>query len=438
MNELDRKNALYLEACALMNAKDYESALIKFEELGSWLDSKEKVAQCQNRIDNPIEETTEKDNKPINLEKHNHMDSKTKKILLGALCGLIVIVLAIVLIFVLPEKDNNTPNSNNTPSSNYTSSGDKTTQPSQDEIKSGYSIENSSLQANLSSWGMACTVRDDIYYSDMKTGIYINNDHTQFISGIYSDLCFLDDKLVCIEYYDVQESETNSSQYGRLVLFDIQTKEKTIAFTTPTGDDYLMVSNVIDDKIYFSLTENALFICDSDGKVTDTGIRNVRKVTESGIFTAQYSESGLRIVSFDNREIMSYNQLLKYNVVVYFELNEKLYAKISDDDNETWTFVTIDITSGSFKPINNQNTFGEMTNVNFKDNKLYCTFVNVENNSPICSVYKAELDGTNMEYVTSIRNNEVNTTLNLICVFDDCLYVSFPYSGVDSEFIKIK
>lgn len=432
MNELDRKNALYLEACSLMNSKDYITAAKKFEELGSWLDSKEKLLQCQNYVENPPADFISSTSEPVVHPQKEPTDSKSLKLLIGIIGGVIVIVLIIILIIVLGNSDKM-----NSGDKSSVSSTDGTSQSMQDENKTNHSIANSNLQANLSSWGMACMVNDDLYFSDMDSGIYINNRNTLFVSGVYSDICCLNGKLVCIEYYNVQETETSSSQYSRLVIFDVQTKEKTTAFSSPTGDDYLVVSNVIGDKVYFTMAENALFTCDHNGNVVDTGIRNVLKVTESGVYTAQYSESGLRVVSFENKEIKSYGELLKYNVVVYFELNSKLYAKVSDDNNETWSFVTIDTNSGDFELISNQDKYGTMTNINFRDDTLYCTFVNIEDNNSTCFICKSELDGTNMEYMKKIQNNDVNTTLNLISAFEDCLYISFPYSGIDSEFIKI-
>lgn len=431
MNELDRKNALYLEACSLMNSKDYITAAKKFEELGSWLDSKEKLVQCQNYIENPPEDFISSPCESVVQPQRKMTEPKSLKALMGIIGGIIAIAVIVILIVVLGNSGEKISDDKDS-----ISSTDGTTQSMQDESKTNHSKDNSNLQANLSSWGMACTVNNDLYFSDMESGIYINNRNTLFVSGVYSDICCLNGKLVCIEYYNVQETETSSSQYSRLVIFDVQTKEKITAFSSPTGDDYLVVSNVIGDKVYFTMAENALFTCDQNGNVVDTGIRNVRKVSESGVYTTQYSESGLRLVSFENKEKKSYSELLKYNVVVYFELNGKLYAKVSNDNNETWSFVTIDINSGDFELISNQDKYGTMTNMNFRDDTLYCTFVNVEDNNSTCFVCKAELDGTNMEYIKRIQNNDVNTTLNLISTFDDCLYISFPYSGIESEFIK--
>ena len=79
-----------------------------------------------------------------------------------------------------------------------------------------------------------------------------------------------------------------------------------------------------------------------------------------------------------------------------------------------------------------------MTNVNFKDNTLFCSFVETKNNIPFCLLYRSNLDGSNMQYLTRVQMSDVNTTLNLISVFDDYLYVSFPYSGIDGNFIKIE
>ncbi len=68
--------------------------------------------------------------------------------------------------------------------------------------------------------------------------------------------------------------------------------------------------------------------------------------------------------------------------------------------------------------------------------KLIESYGNAEDNNSTYFVCKAELDGSNMEYITKMQNTYVNTTLNLISTFEDCLYISFPYSGIESEFIK--
>lgn len=381
-------------------------------------------SMCGNKIENELPaENLEKTNAETVLPVKNN---KTKIILVVVFA----LVIAIIVFFIFYIHNVNKEHSDESNNSTY--------QTTNSTNSAEFSIENSMLQSNLNSWAMVCMTSDAVYYSDMQSGIYIQNSGNKFASGIYSDLCCLEEKLVCVEYFYVQETENSSSEHAQLVMFDIKTKEKSIVYAAPTGEDYIMVSNVLENKVYFTLSENALFTCDVNGNVKDTGIRNVRKVTESGIYTAKYTESGLRLVSFDNEEIVSFENLINYNVIVNFELNGKLYVKLCDVENDAVTFAIVNIETGDFQKIKNQEKYGQMTNVNFKDNLLFCTFVDSIEDTSSCAVYSSNLDGSNMKLLDYVQKDNVNTTLNLISVFDDGLYISFPYSEVEAKFIKIK
>lgn len=381
-------------------------------------------SMCGNKIENELPaENLEKMNAETVLPAKNN---KTKI----SLVVVFALVIAIIVFFIFYIHNVNKEHSDESNNSTY--------QTANSTNSAEFSIENSMLQSNLSNWSMACVVDGDVFYSDVETGIYIKSSNNQFATGIYSDLCCVDNKLVCVENYYVQTSDKTHTEFGRIVVFDVHTKEKKVLFSQQNEDDYIAINNVIDKKIYFTLSDNTLWTSDLSGNVTNTGISNVCKVTPSGVYTHITSEKGLKLVSFNNKEIKTFEKLTDYTVGFYFELNGKVYAKISNEDAYN-NYIIIDINSGEFTFLKNQNEYGQMTNWNFKDNTLFCSFVKKDDDYSPLMIYESKLDGSNMKYLASIdRKDDYMQFYSSITVLNEDLYISFPYSKIESQFIKIK
>lgn len=291
------------------------------------------------------------------------------------------------------------------------------------------SVENTQIQANLSNWGMACEVGDDIYFSDAAEGIYRNNFEELVVSGEYTDLCYLDGKLFCVEYL----YENDKSVYN-LVMIDINSNKKTVAYSIRSDEEYLLISNVIDDKVYFVLSDDELFVCDSTGKVESKNIFNTLKVTESGVYTTEAGSSGIKLVNFEYETIKTYDKLSGREVIVFFEYDGYLYASMRDDYGETWTPIRIDIDTGNYIVIREGNA--EYSRMNIHKDKLYIT--SFDEDTRTYSVYVYDLKGNYITVFSSMTYENDYSLLYLISIVDDTLVQSYPYSEVETVFTPIR
>ena len=294
---------------------------------------------------------------------------------------------------------------------------------------------NSALQANFSNWGLTCAIENNIYFSDMETVIGIKEEREPFAHGVFHDLCNFFGKLACVEI--IQNIDKPNQE--QIVFFDVITKEKNIVFTIDSPELYISFLNIINDELYFTLSESDLYKINLEGEVVDTGIRNVSQVTPEGVYTSKYDKYGLRLVDFNNKEIVNYPNLKDYMVYAYFEINGFLYAAICDENDEYQTFIILDIETGQYKKINNQTKFGELIKINFIDNRLFCSFG--EYNPSDCSaqflIYESSLDGSNMTRIAAYQVDEEN--YNPFCpitIVEDYIYVLLNYQ-YKPEFINI-
>lgn len=288
--------------------------------------------------------------------------------------------------------------------------------------------------ANLTNWGFACEIDGEMYYSDHETGIYVSRESGDelFIEGRYSDLCDLGGKLVCTEYYMKQYDETSSTECMQLAMIDLESREKKIVFDTPNDEDTLILLHRANDVVYFSLSEDMLYTVDQSGEVTYTGVSHVKKVTNSGIYTNKYSEKGLRLSSFENKEIRTYDSLDTYKVEVNFETEEYIYLKLTQDDGTTWDFVRMDVDTDEFTSLPYQNEYGTMRSMNYLDGQLYMTFYDEGK----CYVCKASETGSQLTLITTL--DSTSEWLNLISIAADKMYISFPYSDTGSKLVALQ
>lgn len=288
--------------------------------------------------------------------------------------------------------------------------------------------------ANLSNWGFACDIDGDMYYSDHKTGIYIATEAGDelFVEGRYSDLCDLGDNLICVEYVEYYLKQDEKTIYAaQLAMIDLASGKKKILFNPPNKEDQLILLHKVNNKVYFSLSADMLYTVDQFGKVAYTGIRNVKKVTNSGIYTDKYSEKGLRLLSFENEEIRTYDSLDKYEVGVNFETDRYISLQLTVDDGSTWDFVQMDVNTGNFKSLPYQKEYGILRCINYYDGQLYMTFYNEGK----CYVCKTSETGSRLTLLTAF--NSTGMWPDYISIADGRIYVSSPFSDNEPKIMTL-
>ncbi len=304
--------------------------------------------------------------------------------------------------------------------------------PDSPEIKQ-VNMEYVTQAANLSNWGFACKGNDNVYYSDHNTGIYIDsiNGPQLFTDGRYSDLIDFNGKLYCVEYTIEQTDEYSSYEKSQLVSIDYFSKDKSVIYTPPAIDDILALSNIANNNLYFTVSEDALFSVDTNNTVTDTGLRDVMKVTERGIYARKFSSSGLQLLSFDKNVIKGFDSLDPYEVYVLFEVDNYLYIKCSSDGWTTSNYAKMNIDNGEYSVLESHHTYGDVVGVNIKDDLLYLLY-RQGNNFTLCST---TLDGNNS---TVIKNFETEGSIfHLISIVENKIYFVSPYSETEMFICEI-
>lgn len=350
----------------------------------------------------------------VGSEKENKKQIYKKVCIIMSIISVILLSVIIVLVALFVSEKNTKPQKEKEPTTNV-----------EETIKNEKS--NKIHQANLSNWGLAFVKNGKTYFTDFFTGIFIDNKDNLLVEGSYTDLCYVDDKLFCIEY--------NYEKYD-LVIIDMKTKSKTVAYTVE-NEEYLTISNIIDDTVYFTISEDALLTCDKNGNVEDTNFRNVLMVTESGVFTSQYSETGLKLMTLDHKDKKIYNTLLNYKLVLYFEYEDYAYAKIISDSDEADTFIRINVKTGDYVPINNQNLYGQMLRVNFKNDVLYTTFIMEKDENTVYYLCKSDMNGDNMTVIKEFIYPEERDDTLLITVLNDNVMLSVPYRSDEQYFVPV-
>ncbi len=354
-------------------------------------------------------------NNSIQQQKIEGTKSRKTKMIIAIIIMFSFIVLAViaVLLGLFINKHNSKPQSSQKEEIIETEKGND-----ENEIKF-----NSSIQANLSNWSMACEVGDSYFFSDFKTGIYMENDTVRIADGVYSDLCHLQGKLFCIEYnYD---NETFENSYN-LVIIDIKTREKTVAYSS-TGDNYLLISNVIDDKVYFVISDSELVSCDINGNIEYLYIFNVLKATDNGVYTTQHGDCGLQLMGYNNKLIKKFDTLSENKVTVFFEYDDYIYARFYNENKEKWVPIRINAKTGEYETIGNVDK--KLAYMNFHNDKLYLIYIDDDNET--YSIYECDFNGDNMiEYSQYFFPENNITELIVISVVNDTLIQSFPYTSI--------
>ncbi len=387
-------------------------------------------ASCGNRVEQKIT----KENVALNEDK-SPKTQKSKKALISIICVMVGVLLIASCVFVaISMIDNDTDNGNKQNNSSVQSSEKELLNDGElsdvlNQMLDKNNVTNNQLQANFSAWCMSCNVDKDIYFSDMENGIYLNNSNNLFVAGSYGDLCYFNGKIVCVEY-------SNGEKFERIVCFDIETKGKTEVYIANNIDDYFAFCNIVNGRLYFTINGDSLFVCNKDWSVENTGIRDARGVSEKGVYTTQYSERGLRLVTFGNKEIKSFDSLSQYDAWVRFELNGKLYLSATKDNYGTVEYLIVDIKTGEVKEIKNAKIFDEVVNINFKDDTLYIIGVKIEDEKRKNVLCKSKLDGSNIEYLQELYEVE-DYYFNMMNVLDDKIYFAMPYTNNQPKFVKI-
>ena len=271
-------------------------------------------------------------------------------------------------------------------------------------------ISNNLIQANMTSWGYAVYDGEDAYFSDGNNGIYKLKEINQkelFIEGKYSDMGLLNDIIYCVEY-----------------------RQST--------DTQLISVNVIDNKYFFIVDNDVLYSVDSKGEVENTGIRYVKKVTESGIYTTDTSKYGLKILSFDGKTIDTYSELSKCEVGVSFELGDSIYLYYNDEGSNKIYCMNKDTGKSTLFP--NDKSFFEdniMSYINYYDGTFYISTSKMTDSGGYeYNVYSMDSDGNNIKNICS---QSCNTGLPFctINIVDKYLIISFPITELEPEIINI-
>ena len=116
MNNTENKNAIYAKACEAFSRKDYSAAIELFTELDGWLDSKEKILACEERVANPRFDE-ERQNNYQKIKQYSDKKDKpnfkvNKKILIYsgiAFSVCLTIILIIIAVNSIPQKQSNLP-----------------------------------------------------------------------------------------------------------------------------------------------------------------------------------------------------------------------------------------------------------------------------------------------------------------------------------------
>lgn len=300
-------------------------------------------------------------------------------------------------------------------------------------------ISNSLIQANMTSWGYAVYNGEDAYFSDGNNGIYKLKEINQkelFIKGKYSDMGLLNDMIYCVKYRQSTEDANGSNV---IVGINIANGKKNTIFEPPSTDTQLISVNVIDNKYFFIVDNDVMYSVDSKGEVENTGIRYVKKVTESAIYTTDTSKYGLKIVSFDGKTIDRYSELSKCEVVVSFELGDSIYLYHNDEGSNKIYCMNKDTGKSTLFP--NDKSFFEdniMSYINYYDGTFYISTSKMTDSGGCeYNVYSMDSDGNNIKNICSKRYN-TGLPFCIINIVNKYLIISFLITELEPEIINIE
>ena len=299
-------------------------------------------------------------------------------------------------------------------------------------------ISNSLIQANMTSWGYAIYDGEDAYFSDGNNGIYKLKEVNQkelLIEGKYSDMGLLNDIIYCVEY---RQSTGDANGSNVIVGINITSGKKNTIFEPPSTDTQLISVNVINNKYFFVVDNDVLYSVDSKGKVENTGIRYVKKVTESGIYTTDTSKYGLKLLSFDGRTIDTYSELSKCEVGVSFELGDSIYLYYNDEGSNKIYCMNKDTGKSILFP--NDKSFFEdniVSYINYYDGTFYISTSKMTDSGGYeYNVYSMDSDGNNIRNIYSKRCN-TDLPFCTINIVNKYLIISFPITELEPEIINM-
>lgn len=295
---------------------------------------------------------------------------------------------------------------------------------------------NSIIQANMTNIGCA-VFYDRLYFSDGSTGIYYLNESGQnvlFIEGRYSDMGVLGEIIYCVEYYQASDGTSGGSA---IVAINTINGDKRIIYEPPSIDSQLMGDNVVDNQYFFSVDYDSLYSVNLKGEVENTGIRYVRKVTESGIYTTDTSTYGLKLLDFDGKTIESYPELSRYEVDVNFELGDSIYLSYTDEDLRK--VFCMDKNTGKVSVFPSDETIFEnsiTSYINYYKGNFYLSISKVIDNEFECNVYLIDSNGNNIRLIFSEKIDGW-VPFCPISIVDNYLVISFPFIGIEPEILGL-
>lgn len=288
--------------------------------------------------------------------------------------------------------------------------------------------EISTIQANEWNWGFATEVNDIIVYSDICTGIYVHNEYGDdlFANGVYTDLFYNNDYIYCVENISTDVGEQRS-----LVKFDYTTRDKTLLYSPQDVEAIITIYNIFNDKLYFIVDEK-LYYLDSTDTVVDTGINNVIKVTNSGIYTKTSPALTLQLNTFDNVLVRKFDIVDFYDVNIIFEKDGFAYIELLNEDWTIREYARINIENGEIENFGGLSETAAYTGINIKNNNIYYSLCDYET----FTIYKADLDFGNKK-VLHTSNFEGGNPVVLLSIIDEKICAVSPYSQMGAKIINI-
>lgn len=288
--------------------------------------------------------------------------------------------------------------------------------------------EISTIQANEWNWGFATEVNDVIVYSDICTGMYVHGEYGDdlFADGVYTDLFYHNNYIYCVENIWTDVGEQRS-----LVKFNYSTREKTLIYSSQDAEAIITLYNVFNDKLYFIVDER-LYYLDSTDSVTDTGIDNVIKVTNSGIFTKSSPDLSLQLNTFDNTLVGNFDIAGFSDINMIFEKDGFAYIELLNEDWTIREYARVNLENGEFESLGKLSETAAYCGINIKNNNIYYSLCDYET----FTIYKADLDFGNKK-VLYTSDFEGGNPLILLSIIDDTICAVSPYSQMGAKFLNI-
>lgn len=193
----------------------------------------------------------------------------------------------------------------------------------------------------------------------------------------------------------------------------------------------IIVYNTSSENLYFSVDEQ-LFYIDSAGNVLDTGIFNVVKVTDLGIYTKATPKSGLKLATFENVVIKKFDCVDNYDVNIIFEKEGFVYVELTDEDYTFREYGRINIEDGTIERFGSLLDNADYRGINIFNEKIYFTAFD----DTTLTLYKSSLSFGNIEKVFSTEV-EGGISLGLISIVDNKLFAVSPFSKSGVKILEI-